>query len=187
MALSSANVRVGVTGELSVAKTTATAPTGTTGALTGFVGLGYVSDDGVTEERERDTETIVAWQNADKVRTLVTEGSLKFSLTLIESKAEVIELFYGSTVKKTTTHGEIDVFPTRTGGRRSFVLDVIDGDSHKRIYIPEGEVSEVGEIEYKSDEPIGYEVTIEAYASEALGGAAARIWDTSLKSASGSA
>ena len=36
---------------------------------------------------------------------------------------------------------------------------------HRRIIIPYGEVTERGDISYKSDEMIGYEITISAYPS----------------------
>lgn len=180
MALDASKVRVAVTGEVSVGATTATAPTGTSGALTGFTGLGYVSEDGVTESRERSTEDIKAWQNGAVVRTLVTEGSLTYQLALIETKKETVELAYGTTVTQTATDGNYVIVPTNTGGRKSFVIDIVDGAQIKRIYIPEGEVTEVGETVYANGEAIGYEVTIAAYPNTTIGGNA-KVWDTALK------
>lgn len=180
MALDASKVRVAVTGEVSVGATTATAPTGTSGALTGFTGLGYVSEDGVTESRERSTEDIKAWQNGAVVRTLVTEGKLTYQLALIETKKETVELAYGTTVTQSATDGNYVIVPTNTGGRKSFVIDIIDGAQIKRIYIPEGEITEVGETVYANGEAIGYEVTIAAYPNTAIGGNA-KVWDTALK------
>lgn len=180
MALDASKVRVAVTGEVSVGATTATAPTGTSGALTGFTGLGYVSEDGVTESRERSTEDIKAWQNGAVVRTLVTEGKLTYQLALIETKKETVELAYGTTVTQSATDGNYVIVPTNTGGQKSFVIDIIDGAQIKRIYIPEGEITEVGETVYANGEAIGYEVTIAAYPNTAIGGNA-KVWDTALK------
>lgn len=180
MATNSANVRVAVTGEVSMGLTSATAPTSASAAITGFTGLGYVSEDGVTETRERSSENIKAWQNADTVRTVVTDAGLSYSFTLIETKKETVELYYGSTVTQTVTEGTLTVVPANTGGRRSFVIDVVDGTELLRIYIPSGEVTEVGDVVYASGEPIGYEVTITAYPSAAISGSA-KVFATALK------
>lgn len=171
MALNSANVRVAVSGTVSVAPTGTTAPADGDAALAvGFVDLGYVSEDGVTETRDRSTNTIRGWQNADILREVVTEASLTYGFTLVETNAATVSLFYGNTVD--ATDGSIPIVPALTGGRKSFVLDVVDGDEFIRAYVPEGEITEVGEQVYQSGEPIGYEVTITAYPTSAIQDAA---------------
>jgi hypothetical protein len=180
MALDASNVGVAVTGAVSMGATTAAAPTGTGSALTGFTDLGYVSEDGVTESRDRSVDTIRAWQKGATVRTVSTDGTLTYSFTLLETKRETVELYYGATVTQGTSEGDFVIVPTNTGGRRSFVIDVIDGAELERVYIPEGEVTEVGDKVYANGEPIGYEVTVTAYDNATLGGSA-RVWATRLK------
>lgn len=181
MALNAANVRVAVTGEVSVGATSATAPTSSSSSLTGFTGLGYVSEDGVTETRDRSTEDIKAWQNSATVRTVITDGTLTYNFRLIETTKAAVELAYGTTVTQTVPEGTYAIVPTATGGRKSFVIDVVDGANLKRIYIPQGEVTEVGDVTYASGEPIGYEVTITAYADATISGSA-KVFETALKS-----
>jgi hypothetical protein len=166
MATDSTKVRVAVTGVVSVGPTTAAAPTTASAALTGFNDLGYVSDDGVTEARDRSTTALKAWQNADTVRQVVTDASITYHFVLWETKKETVELYYGSTVDPTT--GSIVIVPSKSGGRQSFVLDVIDGSDFIRAYIPNGEVTEVGDQVYASGEAIGYDVTITCYPSSAI-------------------
>lgn len=178
--LDASKVRVGVTGAVSVGATTATAPTGTASALTGFTDLGYLNEDGVTETRDMSTESIKAWQKGAIVRTVVTEGRLTYQLVMIETKKETVETYYGTIVTQAASEGNFVIVPTNTGGRKSFVIDVVDGAELERVYIPEGEVVEVGEKVYANGEPIGYEVTIEAYPNTAIGGNA-KVWATSLK------
>lgn len=163
MATTADNVRVGTTGAVYVAPTTATAPAGATATLTGFTELGYVSADGVTETRDRSTNQIRAWQNADLVREVVTEATASFSFMLLETSLATIEAYYGTTLD--VLDGSIEVNPSATGGRKSFVIDLIDGTDAIRTYIPAGEILEVGEQVYQNGEPVGYEVTITAYAS----------------------
>jgi hypothetical protein len=163
MALDADNARVAITGAVSMAPTGSTAPEDATTALdAAFDDLGYVTEDGVSETRDRTTNTIRAWQNADVLREVVTEGDLSFGLTLAETKAETVGLYYGSAVR---ADGGVPIVPTKTGGRHSFVIDAVDGDQFIRTYIPSGEVLEVGEMVYQNGELIGYEITVKAYAS----------------------
>lgn len=183
MATNSSNVRVAVSGEVLMGATDAAAPTGTGGARTGFTGLGFVSEDGVTETRDRSSDDIKAWQNAATVRTVVTDASLTYAFTLIETKRETVELYYGSEVTAGADDGSLVIIPSATGGRRSFVIDVVDGDEVITTYVPEGEVTETGDKVYASGEPVGYEVTITAYPSPKLDGGSAQVWSTALASA----
>ena len=165
MTLNAANVRIGITGELYSAPTGTTRPTTSISALNAaYVGLGYVSEDGVTEEPDDNVERIVAWQGATVVRTNHTESSATLQCTLIETKGKVLELYHkGSTVAAVSSgQWKIDV-KAPTTDRRQFVLDVIDGSKHIRFDVPDGEVTERGAIVYANGEAVGYEVTITTY------------------------
>lgn len=165
MALTASEVRVAISGELHVAPVGTTAPETVDEALaSAFVGLGYVSDDGVTESYEESVENIAAWQNGSIVRKVTTESEATFQLTLIQSNRQTLELFHKTSMM---TGNEEDGYRlrVRTPGAdpRSFVFDVLDGEDHIRIWVPRGEVTERGEVTYNSTEAIGYDVTITAY------------------------
>lgn len=165
MSLNSSNVRVGITGEVSFAPVGTTGPTSSVSALdAAFVGLGYVSEDGVTVTPNDSTEQIIAWQNAAIVRTVFTESYWTFQFTLIESKGETAELYYKSSVAVEGAGSWSIEVSGATTDPRAFVLDVIDGSKHYRYHIANGEVTERGEIVYSNGEPIGFNVTITAYA-----------------------
>lgn len=162
MALSADNVNVAVTGKVYVAPTTASAPTSSISALTGFTELGYVSADGITVTHDRSTSQIRAWQNSDLVREVTTEATTTYALMLLESNEDVIEAYFGTTI----TGGKVEVNPSSTGGRKSWVIDVVDGSDLIRHYIPSGEVTAVEAQTFANGEAISYGITITAYASD---------------------
>ena len=132
------------------------------------------TDDGITETVDRSVDDITAWQNATVVRSIVTEAKVTYEFTLIQTNVDVIEFVTGATVTQSAPMGTYTMDPAATGGRKSFVFQIIDGAQLKRIYVAEGEITERGEITYASGEPIGYAVTIQAYTNPV-------VFDTALK------
>jgi len=161
MALDSDNVRVATTGAVYVAPVGTTGPTDSNGSLNvAFVDLGYVSADGISESMDKSTNQIRSWQDGSLVREVVADGTYMVEMTFIETNEAVLELYYGVS----HTAGKFAIDPRKTGGRQSFVIDVIDGNSVERTYIPSGEITSVGERTLASGEAIGYQVTVTAYA-----------------------
>lgn len=176
MALTTSEVRVAVSGEISVGPTGTTAPTDASTALAvGFLGLGYVSEDGITESYDLSVDDIHAWQNAKIVRSVVTGAKVTYQFKLIQTNKNIIEQGLGTTVTQSAPEGTYTVDPAATGGRKSFVFQIIDGTNLKRIYIADGEVTERGDTVYASGEPIGLELTVTSYSSPV-------VFDTALKS-----
>lgn len=155
------NVLVGVTGAVYVGPTSSTAPTASDSTLTGFTDLGYVSADGLTITPDKSTQSINAWQNADKVREIVTESSLTFEFSLLETTQDAVELYFGSDI----VSGKVAFNPSNTGGRKSFVFDVVDDTKVIRYYLPAAEVMAVSPITVANSEAHAYGVTVTAYAS----------------------
>lgn len=167
MAVDSSNVDVAITGALSKAPTGTAAPTDSTTALpVAWVDHGYLSEDGVKENRERDSNEIGAWQNGDIVRVVYTKGKFTLNCTMIETSAVTVGTYYGTDV---AVDGSVEIDPIETGGRYAFVLDYIDGDKYVRAYLPDAEVTEVGEVSIAGTDAVGYEITIMAYKSATLG------------------
>lgn len=165
MALQADQVRVGITGEVYKSPLGTAAPTSAISALNAaYVGLGYVSEDGVTEAWDDSVDNIVAWQNATTVRAAVTESTATLAFTLIQTNADVLEAFHRGSEVTEPSPGvyKLEVKPIEADPA-TWVFDVIDGTIHQRIYIGNGEVTERGEVMYANGEPIGYPITITCY------------------------
>ncbi len=67
--------------------------------------------------------------------------------------------------------------PGSTGGRRSYILDLVDGSKLSRIYMPLGEVTAVDDLTYTNGDAVQYGVTITGYRDSGIGGSA-RVWET---------
>lgn len=185
MANTASNVVAGVplaTGGILIGDTTATAPATAADALTGFVAAGYIGEDGVTETNERSTDRIRAW-GGDTVKVVQTEHNVSYQFTFLETlNREVLEAVYGednvtttaATVSSGTLH-EVQVNAS-TLPHKSYVFEVKDGDAKIRIYVPDGQITEVGDITYSDSEVIGYQVTVECYA-DSLGNKAYKYLD----------
>lgn len=164
-----ANVSTGkpkVTGAIYRAPLGTQPPTDASSSLAAaFKELGYVSDDGVTNNNTMDSDKIPAW-GGDTVLVVQTEVSDEWTLTLIEAlNPDVLKTIYGdSAVTVSETDHTITV--QATAAQRVDAVYVIDmalkGGALKRVVIPTGSISEMGEIVYKDDEPIGYELTLSA-------------------------
>lgn len=135
---------------------------------TAFKSLGYISEDGMTNENSPESENIKAW-GGDTVANVQTSKDDTFTYTLIEAtNINVLKEVYGTD----NVTGDLDTGITIKVNNEELeehclVVDMIlKGGILKRIVIPSGKVSEVGEISYVDNEAIGYETTIEAIADE---------------------
>lgn len=141
-----------------------TLPTDATTALdAAFENLGYVSEDGVTNENTAETESVKAW-GGDTVLTAQTAKPDNFNYTLIEStNVNVLKEVYGPENVSGTLEAGIVIKANNTQlPPHALVIDMVLKSALKRIVIPNGQVSEVGEITYVDNDAVGYETTIAA-------------------------
>lgn len=166
MALNSENVLVALTGAVYVAPTGTALPT-TTGAAwnAAFVDVGYLDESGIVEAPNDERAEIKAWQNGDTVREMITGSKTVYSITLLETTAAGLGLYYGdgSVITGTGDGPATIAIKNPTGGRHAFGFDVIDGERLVRWTVALGEVTERGEISYVNDQAVSYALSITAY------------------------
>jgi hypothetical protein len=135
--------------------------------------LGAINGDGLTATFDEDQESFIPWGLTTAFRKVTTSSERSFSATLWETlRPAVLSLMYKKPVAEMT--------PDEVTGRlqfaesadqapdpRAFIWDVYDGPVIHRYYIPEGEVTDRGDVNHQNAEMRGYELTFSAYPDDA--------------------
>lgn len=152
----------------------------------GFLPMGYVSEDGVVNSNSPSAETIKAW-GGDIVKVIYTERNDEWKLTLIESlRVDVKKAVYGqNNVTGTLASGITTSVRNDVPEPGSWVIDMVEGATLKRIVIPDAVVTELEDINYKDDDVIGYGVTLTA-ATDSTGASHYEYEKTAASSSGGS-
>lgn len=164
-----------------------TAPVGTslpTDAVTALSGsyadLGYISEDGVTKNVSISTTGIKEWGGAIVLITQ-DEKTATFQFKMIEYlNAEVQKFVNGdSAVSGSISSGlSVGVDDAEAEERTLVFWQIMRGNVPHRMVVPRCKITEMSEVNFRSNEAVGYDVTVTAikdtttgkYFTEYMGG-----------------
>jgi hypothetical protein len=129
-----------------------------------FASLGYLSEDGLSNKDTPDSDVIKAW-GGDQVEVVQKGKSDEFTYTLIEAlNVDVLKEVYGPDNVSGTLDTLIKIKSnSSTLPPHVLVADIIlKGGILKRVVIPNGRVTEIGEVKYGDEDAVGYETTLTA-------------------------
>jgi hypothetical protein len=197
---SAANVVVAVVGAVYVAEYGTPAPSRASDPLgSAWSHLGYISESGVKEEHDMESDQITAWQGSRNVRTTILKYAVKYSLEAVETNRTVMDLVYGtgtpgsgatySNVYEalyTPTYGEaagaVALFAGAEPMSRqiigsnpdqqyvALIVDVVDGAQAIRRYCPRAALNASGETVMNGSEAVLYPMEFQAMPDSTLGG-----------------
>lgn len=144
---------------------TITAPTNASSALAGgFLQVGAISSDGLTEATSQDRTDVFIWQGNALARRIPGQFAKTFTFAAAETSLVNLGIqFPGSTITATTEGASVAEKPPSTD-IRAWVLHGMDGATRaQRVYLPKAEVTERGDVVWSSENITVYEWTLSAY------------------------
>ena len=143
-----------------------TIPTDATTALgDAFKEVGFISEDGLSNSNSPDSEEVKAW-GGTVVLNPQTGKPDEWTFTMIEFKnIEMLKTVYGEANVTGAFETGVDVAASDAEAAEAcWVFEqVLRGGTLCRTVIMDGKITEIGDVSYVDDEPIGYEVTVSAY------------------------
>lgn len=129
--------------------------------------VGFVTEDGVTESTSRNIEKIRAW-GGQTVRVVQQDYETTYRFAFLQFKnIDTLKAVYGKDNVTQNGAGKIAIKKNaQVLEHRSFCFEMEDGDTKVRVFIPKGQITEVGDVSYDHRAAITLEVTIEAFPDE---------------------
>lgn len=137
-----------------------------------FTGSGYVSAEGLTLTPERSTNSIRDWSGS-VVREILTEFNGTLSWQHLETNEESLKTYFGDDQVEVTGATEVSGRQIRAalGGhelpRKSWLFRMKDGDNRILIVVPDGQITDQGEVTFTKSDAIIWPVTLSTYPDEA--------------------
>jgi hypothetical protein len=176
MAVNAANVLVGApdqatTGAILSGPVGAAKPTNPSDIpTTGVEDSGYISEDGLTLTPSYSTTDINDWSGALVRRILQTfDGTLSWAH--LETNEESLRVWAGDVTVTAATSTTGKIIEAALGAtehpRKAWYFKVKDGSQRVLIYVPDGQVTEAGEVTFTKSGAVTWPVTLSTYPDEA--------------------
>lgn len=133
-----------------------------------FVGDEYVSEDGLTLSPSMSTTNIKDWSGT-VVRKLLEEFDGTLSWTMISTNEDTLKIAFGddyvTSAAASSAHGAQvrAALGAHLPDTQSWVFLMKDGDARVVIVVPNGQITEVGDVTFVSNNAIGWQVTLSTY------------------------
>jgi hypothetical protein len=133
----------------------------------GWIPVGAVTEDGLTNAFDEDRTGVRVWGIQTDFRTIVTSSITTFQLSLRETERDIcVSLFYKKSLADLARSGGVRSYASESSpapDRRPFLFKVIDGEVIKQFFIPEGEVTDRADVQYQPSDSAIYQLTISTY------------------------
>ena len=133
-----------------------------------FEGDEYVSEDGLTLAPSMSTTEIKDWSGAT-VRKVLESFDGTLSWTMISTNKGALAIAFGkdhvTSVTASTAHGaQVQAaLGAYLPEEQAWVFLMKDGDARIVIAVPDGQITEVGEVTFASNAAVGWAVTLSCY------------------------
>lgn len=133
-----------------------------------FVGDEYVSEDGLTLSPSMSTTNIKDWSGT-VVRKLLEEFDGTLGWTMISTNEDTLKIAFGddyvTSAAASSAHGAQvrAALGAHLPDTQSWVFLMKDGDARVVIVVPNGQITEVGDVTFVSNNAIGWQVTLSTY------------------------
>lgn len=136
-----------------------------------FTGNEYVSEDGLTLSPNMSTTDIKDWSGATVRKVLASfDGTL--SWTMISTNEGALKIAFGeenvTSNTATTAHGaQVQAaLGAYLPEEQTWVFLMKDGDARIVIAVPDGQITNVGEVTFANNTAVGWNVTLSCYPDE---------------------
>ena len=132
----------------------------TTTLAEAFQGVGYVSEDGLTEKESRSYEKHKAW-GGDTVASSQTEYGKSYTFKMIETNEATMKARYGAD-NVTASGGKVSQVKhnSKELPEGVWVIEMLIAGRILRKVMPKAKIEEIGDVVYNDSDLVAYEVTI---------------------------
>lgn len=129
----------------------------------GWSAAGLLGEQGLTRGREQDTSDHYAWGGI-LLRTVKSKHKRTFRCIMLEDNLVTFGLLEPGSTTATAAGIDTRTVKVPTADPRAFGWDLQDGGATvKRIIVPRGEITEVGDVVEGPEDITAYEVTVTVY------------------------
>ena len=132
-----------------------------------FQSLGYISEDGLTNSTDADTESRTDW-GGETIKSDVTSFTETYQAGFLESRESVLKAVYGDDNVEADGNGSISVkHNARFTTERAYIFESLITDTLiKRTVIPRGSTTERDDVSENPSDLLVYTPTITALADD---------------------